>query len=120
MVDAGFFDRVPRTSRLLWGKLEALVGAYPKLFAELRGSGLLLGIRCHVTAGEFVAKLRSEGLLCLTAGDNVLRILPPLIGGERESEEGPRSLNKAAEELPAAERPWRPRPPQVAAALLGA
>src|SRR5258708_30648336 len=96
MVDAGFFDRVPRTSRLLWGKLEALVGAYPKLFAELRGSGLLLGIRCHVTAGDFVAKLRANGLLCLTARENVLRILPPLIVSEAEVEEGLAILHQGA------------------------
>ena len=101
MLDPAFFDRVQRTSRLLWGKLEALVGAYPKLFSELRGSGLLLGIRCHVTAGDFVAKLRAEGLLCLTAGDNVLRILPPLIVGEREIDEGLGILHKVAKEWPA-------------------
>jgi acetylornithine/N-succinyldiaminopimelate aminotransferase len=101
MLDPSFFDRVQRTSRLLWNKLEALVGAYPKLFAELRGSGLLLGIRCHVTAGDFVGKLRAEGLLCLTAGDNVLRILPPLTVDEREIEEGLGIIDKVAREWPA-------------------
>ncbi len=100
MLEPGFFERVERVSRLLRGKLEALVGAYPKLFAETRGSGLLLGIRCHVTAGDFVAKLRAEGLLCLTAGDNVLRILPPLIVGEREIEEASGILDKVAREWP--------------------
>ena len=101
MLEPGFFDRTQRVARLLWGKLEALVGAYPKLFAELRGSGHLLGIRCHVTAGDFVAKLRAEGLLCLTAGDNVLRILPPLIVGESEIDEGLGILHKVAKEWPA-------------------
>jgi acetylornithine/N-succinyldiaminopimelate aminotransferase len=101
MLDPSFFDRVQRTSRLLWNKLSALTEAYPKLFAELRGSGLLLGIRCHVTAGDFVAKLRANGLLCLTAGDNVLRILPPLIVGEREIEEGLGIIDKVAREWPA-------------------
>ena len=101
MLDPSFFDRVQRTSRLLWNKLAALTEAYPKLFAELRGSGLLLGIRYHVTAGDFVAKLRDEGLLCLTAGDNVLRILPPLIVGEREIEEGLGIIEKVAKEWPA-------------------
>ncbi len=101
MLEPGFFERTQRVARLLWGKLEALVGAYPKLFAELRGSGHLLGIRCHVTAGDFVAKLRAEGLLCLTAGDNVLRILPPLIVGEREIDEGLGILHKVAKEWPA-------------------
>src|SRR3954470_10213531 len=101
MLEPGFFERTQRVARLLWGKLEALVGAYPKLFAELRGSGHLLGIRCHVTAGDFVAKLRAEGLLCLTAGDNVLRILPPLIVGEGEIDEGLSILHKVAKEWPA-------------------
>jgi acetylornithine/N-succinyldiaminopimelate aminotransferase len=101
MLDPGFFDRVQRTSRLLWNKLDELTNAYPKLFAELRGSGLLLGIKCVIPAGDFVAKLRAEGLLCLTAGDNVLRILPPLIVGEREIEEGLGIIEKVAKEWPA-------------------
>jgi acetylornithine/N-succinyldiaminopimelate aminotransferase len=101
MLDPAFFDRVQRTSRLLWNKLDALTNAYPKLFAELRGSGLLLGIKCVIPAGDFVAKLRAEGLLCLTAGDNVLRILPPLIVGEREIEEGLGITEKVAKEWPA-------------------
>ena len=98
MLEPGFFERVQKVSRLLQDRLTTLVGAYPKLFAELRGSGLLLGIRCHVTAGDFVAKLRAEGLLCLTAGENVLRILPPLIVGEAEIDEGLAILNKVARE----------------------
>jgi acetylornithine/N-succinyldiaminopimelate aminotransferase len=101
MLDPAFFDRVQRTSRLLWNKLAALTEAYPKLFAELRGSGLLLGIKCVIPAGDFVAKLRAEGLLCLTAGDNVLRILPPLVVGEREIEEGLGIIEKVAKEWPA-------------------
>ncbi len=101
MLKPGFFERVQKVSRLLQDRLTTMIGAYPKLFAELRGSGLLLGIRCHVTAGDFVAKLRASGLLCLTAGENVLRILPPLIVGEAEIEEGLAILNQVAREWPA-------------------
>src|SRR5438105_878770 len=101
MLEPGFFERAQRMGQLLWSRLDRLVTAYPKLFAELRGSGLLLGIRCHIPAGDFVAKLRAEGLLCLTAGDNVLRILPPLIVGEREIDEGLGILHKVAKEWPA-------------------
>ena len=103
MLEPGFFERTQRVARQLWNKLEALVGAYPKLFTELRGSGHLLGIRCQpsLTAGDFVAKLRAEGLLCLTAGDNVLRILPPLIAGEREIDEALGIMHKVAKEWPA-------------------
>ena len=56
-----------------------------------------------LTAGDIVAKLRAEGLLCLTAGDNVLRILPPLIVSEREIDEGDRrSSTRSRGEWPAA------------------
>ena len=103
MLEPGFFDSVQKKSRLFSTGLEALVAAYPKLFAELRGSGLLLGIRCQqgLTAGDFVAALRANGLLALTAGENVLRLLPPLVVGEAEIEEGLGILNKVAREWPA-------------------
>ena len=102
MLEPGFFDSVQKKSRLFSEGLETLVAAYPKLFAELRGSGLLLGIRCQqgLTAGDFVAALRANGLLALTAGENVLRLLPPLVVGEREIEEGLGILNKVAREWP--------------------
>jgi len=102
MLEPSFFDGVQRVARLLWSKLEALVAAHPKLFLELRGSGHLLGVRCQaeLMAGEFVTKLRAEGLICLTAGDNVLRILPPLVVTEREVEEGMAIIEKVAREWP--------------------
>jgi acetylornithine/N-succinyldiaminopimelate aminotransferase len=100
MLEPGFFERVQRVSQLLWNRLDRLVTSYPKLFAEMRGSGLLLGIRCHIPAGDFVTKLRAEGLLCLTAGDNVLRILPPLIVGEREIDEALAIMDKVAKQWP--------------------
>jgi acetylornithine/N-succinyldiaminopimelate aminotransferase len=101
MLEPGFFDRTQRIGRLLWTKLEELTRAYPKLFVEMRGSGHLLGIKCVIPAGDFVARLRAEGLLCLTAGDNVLRILPPLIVGEAEIEEALGIMHKVAKEWPA-------------------
>jgi len=104
MLEPGFFDKANRVAKLLRGKLEALVASHPKLFSELRGSGLLLGVRCQpeLTAGDFVTKLRANGLLCLTAGDNVLRILPPLVVSEGEIAEGMGIIEKVAREWPAA------------------
>jgi acetylornithine/N-succinyldiaminopimelate aminotransferase len=101
MLEPGFFERVDAMAKLLRGRLQTLVESYPKLFAELRGAGLLLGIRCVVPATDFVTKLRQNGLLCLTAGENVLRILPPLIVGEREIDEALEVMNKVAREWPA-------------------
>jgi acetylornithine/N-succinyldiaminopimelate aminotransferase len=104
MLEPGFFDRANRIAKVLWSKLQAFVDAYPGLFLELRGAGHLLGIRCQpsLTAGDFVAKLRAEGLLCLTAGDNVLRILPPLVVGEAEIDAALATMNKVARGWPAA------------------
>ena len=101
MLEPDFFERVGAMAKLLRGRLEMLVGSYPKLFAELRGAGLLLGIRCVVPAADIVTKLRQNGLLCLTAGENVLRILPPLIVGERGIDEALDVMNKVAREWPA-------------------
>jgi acetylornithine/N-succinyldiaminopimelate aminotransferase len=100
MLAPGFLDRVDAMARLLRERLDALVRSYPKLFAELRGAGLLLGIRCVVPAADFAAKLRQNGLLTLTAGENVLRIAPPLIIGEHEIDEALGVMHKVAAEWP--------------------
>jgi acetylornithine/N-succinyldiaminopimelate aminotransferase len=101
MLEPGFFARVDQMGQLLRRRLETLVQSYPKLFAEVRGAGLLLGIRCVVTAADVATQLRQNGFLTLTAGDNVLRILPPLIVGEREIGEALDIMNKVAREWPA-------------------
>ena len=101
MLAPGFFDTVNANAKYLWGKLETLVAKYPKLFERVRGSGMLVGIRCVVTAGDIVAKAREQGLLVLTAGDNVLRILPPLTITPKEIDEAVAILDKVASEWPA-------------------
>jgi acetylornithine/N-succinyldiaminopimelate aminotransferase len=103
MLAPGFFERAQANARLLRSRLERIVAAHPRLFVELRGKGHLLGIRCQqaLTAGDFVAKLRAEGLLCLTAGENVLRILPPLVASEGEIAEGVAIIDKVARQWPA-------------------
>jgi acetylornithine/N-succinyldiaminopimelate aminotransferase len=102
MLAPGFFDKVNDAAKYMWGKLETLVAQYPKLFDSVRGSGMLLGVKCVVTAGDVVVKAREKGLLVLTAGDNVLRILPPLVAGQAEIDEAVGILAKVASEWPAA------------------
>jgi acetylornithine/N-succinyldiaminopimelate aminotransferase len=101
MLEPGFFAHVEAMGRLLRGRLASLVETYPKLFAELRGAGLLIGIRCVVPAVDVVARLRENGLLTLTAGENVLRILPPLIVSEAEIAEAVGIIDKVARTWPA-------------------
>ncbi len=87
MLADGFFPRVERMGKLLRDRLTALGRRYPKLLGELRGRGLMIGIKCAASNTELVTRLRDAGLLTVTAGDNVLRLLPPLIVGEAEIDE---------------------------------
>ncbi len=87
VLEEGFLDRVDRMARLFRGRLEDLVARYPDVLAEARGAGLLLGLRCVVPSGELLGRLRAEGLLAVTAGENVLRLAPPLIVGDAEIDE---------------------------------
>jgi len=96
----GFLPKVDRIARLLWGRLETLVARYPKVFAELRGAGLLLGLRCVVPNSEVIDKLMAEGLLTVAAGENVIRLLPPLIIDERHVEEAMGILDRVAASYP--------------------
>jgi len=75
----GFLDRVDRIARLAWDRLSGLVARYPGVLTELRGAGLLLGLKCAVPNGDLVARLREGGLLTVPAAENVVRLLPPLV-----------------------------------------
>ena len=75
----GFLAQVEETGRILRGGLEALIARYPETLSGLRGQGLMLGLVCKVPNTEMLACLREAGLLAVPAGENVLRILPPLI-----------------------------------------
>lgn len=87
MLAEGFFPRVERMGKLLRDRLTGLARRYPKLLGELRGRGLMIGVKCTAPNTELMTRLRDGGLLTVTAGDNVLRLLPPLIVGEAEIEE---------------------------------
>lgn len=92
----GFLDRVDRTARLLHGKLEALVKRHPTVVEEVRGTGLLLGLKCVVPSGDLQTRLREEqGLLTVGAADNVLRLLPPLIIEEAHVDEAVKAIDAA-------------------------
>jgi acetylornithine/N-succinyldiaminopimelate aminotransferase len=87
MLAPGFLEGVDRMAGLLRRRLETLVGRYPGLFAEVRGRGLLTGVKCVVPNTEMVERLRNNGLLVAGAGENVVRLLPPLIVNEGHIEE---------------------------------
>jgi acetylornithine/N-succinyldiaminopimelate aminotransferase len=99
MLEPGFMDNVRRLSGLLKQKLASLVDRYPTIVSEVRGDGLLIGIKAVVPAGDVVAALRNEKLLTVGAGDNVVRLLPPLIVTEAEIDDAMGRLERACAAL---------------------
>lgn len=91
----GFLEAVQRKGLFFKQRLAAVVDAHPDLVAEVRGEGLLVGVRCKVPVAEVGAAMRDQDLLGVGAGENVIRLLPPLIVSEDELDEGVRRLDAA-------------------------
>ncbi|MDJ0944627.1 MAG: aspartate aminotransferase family protein [Kiloniellales bacterium] len=98
----GFLERVEAVAAQLREGLESLVERHSGLLAEVRGAGLMLGLRCRVPNVELVDRLRDGGLLTVPAAENVVRILPPLIIEAQQVEEALGILEQACEGWPKA------------------
>src|SRR3984893_6481396 len=99
VLEAGFLDRVRRRALLLKQKLAEIKDRYPALIAEVRGEGLLVGLRLVVPSGDLVKELREQKLIAVAAGDNVVRLLPPLTVTDDELSEGVRRIDRACARL---------------------
>ncbi|MGO9360388.1 MAG: aspartate aminotransferase family protein [Xanthobacteraceae bacterium] len=99
MLAPGFFEHVRRMSLLMKQKLASVVDRYPAVLSEVRGEGLLIGLKAVVPASDLVTALRGQKLLTVGAGDNVVRLLPPLIVTEAEIDEGIERLEQACAAL---------------------
>ena len=75
----GFLEDVQRKGEILWEKLGAVVAEYPSVVSEVRGAGLILGLKAEVPNSELQDAMLAEGLLAVAAGDNVVRLVPPLV-----------------------------------------
>jgi acetylornithine/N-succinyldiaminopimelate aminotransferase len=105
MLEDGFLDRVKRTGLLFKQRLAEIKDRYPDVIAEVRGEGLLLGLRCVVPSGDLVAALREEKLLSVGAGDNVVRLVPPLVVSEAEVGDAMAMLDRACARVAKAAAP---------------
>jgi acetylornithine/N-succinyldiaminopimelate aminotransferase len=95
----GFLDHVNKVANYLGQQLGALVAGHPGIFESVRGQGLMLGLKMKIQSADFIAAAREAGLVVLPAGDNVVRLLPPLTLSETEAREGVELMSKAAAAL---------------------
>lgn len=99
MLAPGFMERVQRLGSHFRQQLAMVVERHGDIFAEVRGDGLMLGLRCRVPNTEVVAALRARGLLTVGAGDNVVRVYAPLIAEDAHVAEGVAMIEAASEDL---------------------
>lgn len=95
----GFLENVQQVANRMKQGLASISDRFPTVFKGVRGTGLMLGLECVMVNGDVVAALRDQGLLTVPAGDNVVRILPPLVIGDAEIDEGLGMIETAATAL---------------------
>ena len=78
VLEPGLMDEVTRKGEVLRAGLEDLVTRYPAVLSKVTGVGLMIGVKCEVPNVELMAALRQSKLLVGRAGDNMIRLLPPL------------------------------------------
>jgi acetylornithine/N-succinyldiaminopimelate aminotransferase len=96
ILEPGFLEHVSQVGERLRGALEQMIPNHDHLFDSVRGLGLMLGVKLKTDSRAFVAYLREHGLLTVAAGDNVMRVLPPLIVEEAHVAEFIERLSEAA------------------------
>jgi acetylornithine/N-succinyldiaminopimelate aminotransferase len=101
VLEPGFLEHVAKVANYMNQQLGALVAAHPGVFAGVRGQGLMLGLKMKVPNGDFINAARQAGVIVLPAGENVVRLLPPLTISETEVREGIGLMNEAASTLEA-------------------
>jgi acetylornithine/N-succinyldiaminopimelate aminotransferase len=97
----GFLDHVRQRGLLIKQRLAELRDRHPAVIAEVRGEGLLVGLRAIVPQADLIAAAREEGLLTVAAGENVVRLLPPLIVSEADIAQAVDKLDAACRKVEA-------------------
>jgi len=98
----GFVDEVARKGLLLKQGLAAVADDFPQVIEGIRGAGLMAGIKCRLANTEVNGALRDQHLLAVPAGDNVVRLLPPLVVSDDEIRIAVDRIRSAAASLAAA------------------
>jgi len=101
MLADGFMETVSARGVYMAEALHGLIAQFPKLYREQRGMGLMQGVQCQsgIDNRALIDVMHHEGVISIPAGDNVVRILPPLIISEREIDEGITAMHHASQKF---------------------
>ena len=99
MLADGFFENIQKISLKLRQKLAQLVDENSDIFTQIRGEGLMLGLKCDPPVQTVVGALAEQKLLAIAAGENVVRLLPPLIIGDAEIDDAFMRMTQACDML---------------------
>jgi acetylornithine/N-succinyldiaminopimelate aminotransferase len=99
VLSQGFLEHVGKVANYFSQQLGSLVADHPAIFEGVRGQGLMLGLKMKIPNGDFIKAAREAGIIVLPAGDNVVRLLPPLTISESEVREGVALMHEAAAAL---------------------
>jgi acetylornithine/N-succinyldiaminopimelate aminotransferase len=101
MLEPGFLPNVVKRGEKFRARVKRAMERNDSIFEDVRGRGLLLGVKCRKPNGDVVTALRKRGVLTVAAGDNVVRLLPPLVVGDAEIEEAGEALDAVSRDLAA-------------------
>ena len=99
VLEPGFLEYVAQMGLRLKQQLAGVADEHGEIVAEVRGQGLMMGLKCKRPNAELISALRELGMLTVPAGDNVVRLLPPLIVGEAEIDLASRTIDAACAAL---------------------
>jgi len=99
LLEPGFLDNVVALGDRLAARARAVAERHPGVIEDVRGQGLLIGLKCKVTNTDLVAAMRQRGVLTVGAGDNVMRFLPALVIDDSHIEEACAALDDACAAL---------------------
>ena len=95
----GFLTNVQKSSKYFMEELNDIKNEYPNIIKEVRGIGLLIGLQLHEDQNKFIKKLEDNKLLTMRAGENVVRILPPLNVKKNEIDIAIKIIRKVCNEM---------------------
>ena len=99
VLEPNFLLNVRKMGLLFANQLAEITARHANIIAEVRGEGLMLGLKCHIPNTDVAGTLFAEKLLAVTAGENVVRLLPPLIVTETEIKEACAKIDNACARL---------------------